>query len=315
MQAVLVKQEREIPELSDNCPECESTIIIHDPDTGEDICGDCGLVVKEQMINEGPEWQAFTPEEKLQRSRVGTPKSYSEHYKGLSPTMNSVDTDAFGRRLPIKIQRRMRILRKWNIRSRVYKTKDKNFAQAMAELDRLQGKLYFTDTIKDRAAMIYQEALNEGLIRGRTIVGLTPAALCVAYQTTGIPRTLREVAEASLVDEKTIGRNVRVLKRKLHCKSSIYDIYDIREHINKVAEIAGISGKNVISAIEYYEKARSRGYQGKSPMGGAAGVLYYACQKNGREKTQKEIGEAAGVTEQTMRNVYRSLKKILGPPN
>ena len=31
--------------LTDKCPECYSKNIVHDNDTGETICGDCGLVV------------------------------------------------------------------------------------------------------------------------------------------------------------------------------------------------------------------------------------------------------------------------------
>ena len=70
--------------LSDKCPECTSKNLVHDNDTGETICGDCGLVVYEQMMDKGPEWRAFTQEEKTSRSRVGMPTSYSIHDKGLS---------------------------------------------------------------------------------------------------------------------------------------------------------------------------------------------------------------------------------------
>jgi transcription initiation factor TFIIB len=44
---------------------------------------DCGLVLYEQMMDKGPEWRAFTQEEKASRSRVGVPTSYSVHDKGL----------------------------------------------------------------------------------------------------------------------------------------------------------------------------------------------------------------------------------------
>ena len=53
-----------------NCPECGSDKIIKDPKTEELICSDCGLILRES-IDMGPEWRAYTPEEKLTRSRVG----------------------------------------------------------------------------------------------------------------------------------------------------------------------------------------------------------------------------------------------------
>ena len=95
----------EVPKINqhlvDKCPECASKNLVHDYDSGETICGDCGLVLYEQMMDKGPEWRAFTQEEKTSRSRVGMPTSYSIHDKGLSTAISQVDRDAFGRKLPI----------------------------------------------------------------------------------------------------------------------------------------------------------------------------------------------------------------------
>ena len=49
----------------------------------------------------------------------------------------------------------------------------------------------------------------------------------------------------------------------------------------------------------------------KDPMGLAAASLYIACLQNNEKKTQKDIAEAAGVTEVTVRNRYKSLKRVL----
>ena len=128
---------------SDKCPECGGENLVHDYDTGETVCGDCGLVLYEQMMDKGPEWRAFTQEEKASRSRVGVPTSYSVHDKGLSTAISQVDRDAFGRKLPLSTRLQMWRLRKWQIRSRVHSSIDRNLAQAMAELDRFQTKSTF----------------------------------------------------------------------------------------------------------------------------------------------------------------------------
>jgi len=39
--------------------------------------------------------------------------------------------------------------------------------------------------------------------------------------------------------------------------------------------------------------------------------LYIACLQGDEKKTQKDIAEAAGVTEVTVRNRYKTLKKQL----
>jgi transcription initiation factor TFIIB len=48
---------------------------------------------------------------------------------------------------------------------------------------------------------------------------------------------------------------------------------------------------------------------GKNPMGLAAAILYLSCIKTGENKTQKEIAQAAGVTDMTIRNRFKELKK------
>jgi len=295
--------------LIDKCPECGSVNLVHDYDTGETVCGDCGLVLYEQMMDKGPEWRAFTQEEKASRSRVGVPTSYSVHDKGLSTAISQVDRDAFGRKLPLSTRLQMWRLRKWQIRSRVHSSVDRNLAQAMAELDRLSDKVYISPPIKEKAAVIYRKALDKGLVRGRSIAAIAAAALYAACRGSGTPRTLREIAEASLVDKKDVARCYRLLLRELSVQMPIADPLT---YVSKIAERTGISGKTQGIAIQILREAREkRAAAGKDPMGLAAAALYIACLQNNEKKTQKDIAEAAGVTEVTVRNRYKTLKKQL----
>jgi len=295
--------------LVDKCPECGSSNLVHDYDTGETVCGDCGLVLYEQMMDKGPEWRAFTQEEKASRSRVGVPTSYSVHDKGLSTAISQVDRDAFGRKLPLSTRLQMWRLRKWQIRSRVHSSIDRNLAQAMAELDRLSDKVYIPPPIKEKAAVTYRKALDKGLVRGRSIAAIAAAALYAACRGSGTPRTLREIAEASLVDKKDVARCYRLLLRELDVHMPIADPLT---YVSKIAERTGISGKTQGIAIQILREARKRrAAAGKDPMGLAAASLYIACLKNNEKKTQKDIAEAAGVTEVTVRNRYKTLKKQL----
>jgi transcription initiation factor TFIIB len=295
--------------LVDKCPECGSSNLVHDYDTGETVCGDCGLVLYEQMMDKGPEWRAFTQEEKASRSRVGVPTSYSVHDKGLSTAISQVDRDAFGRKLPLSTRLQMWRLRKWQIRSRVHSSIDRNLAQAMAELDRLSDKVYIPPPIKEKAAVTYRKALDKGLVRGRSIAAIAAAALYAACRGSGTARTLREIAEASLVDKKDVARCYRLLLRELEVHMPIADPLT---YVSKIAERTGITGKTQGLAIKILREARSRrAAAGKDPMGLAAAALYIACLQNNEKKTQKDIAEAAGVTEVTVRNRYKTLKRQL----
>jgi len=303
------KESRTHQRLVDKCPECGSGNLVHDYDTGETVCGDCGLVLYEQMMDKGPEWRAFTQEEKASRSRVGVPTSYSVHDKGLSTAISQVDRDAFGRKLPLSTRLQMWRLRKWQIRSRVHSSIDRNLAQAMAELDRLSDKVYIPPPIKEKAAVTYRKALDKGLVRGRSIAAIAAAALYAACRGSGTPRTLREIAEASLVDKKDVARCYRLLLRELGVHMPIADPLT---YVSKIAENTGISGRTQGTAIGILREARKkRAAAGKDPMGLAAAALYIACLQNNEKKTQKDIAEAAGVTEVTVRNRYKTLKRQL----
>jgi transcription initiation factor TFIIB len=295
--------------LADKCPECSSKNLVHDYDTGETICGDCGLVLYEQMLDKGPEWRAFTQEEKTSRSRVGAPTSYSIHDKGLSTTISRVNRDAFGRNLPLSTRLQMWRLRKWQIRSRVHLSTDRNLAQAMTELELLSSKVNISTPIKEKAAVIYRKALAKNLVRGRSINAIAAAALYAACRKSGSPKALCEIAEASLVHKKDVARCYRLLLQQLNFHMPISDPLT---YVSKIAEKNGVSGKTQGAAIAILREARQKRFSaGKDPRGLAAAALYIACAQNNEKVTQKDIAEAAGVTEVTVRNRYKALKRQL----
>jgi len=89
-------------------------------------------------------------------------------------------------------------------------------------------------------------------------------------------------------------------------------IADPLMYVSKIAERTGISGKTQGIAIQILREARKkRTAAGKDPMGLAAASLYIACLQNNEKKTQKDIAEAVGVTEVTVRNRDKTLKRQL----
>lgn len=294
---------------NDVCPECGSANIINDEDSGEVICGSCGLVLRESTINDGPEWRAFTPGEKETRSRVGVPLSFAVHDKGLTTVIGRVGKDAYGRNIPLDTKLQMLRLRKWQIRSRVHSSVDRNLAQAMAELDRLSDKLHIPPNIKEKAAVIYRKALDQGLVRGRSISAIAAASLYAACRMTQTPRTLREITHVSTIEKKDIARCYRLMLKELNIQMPIPDA---QLRIPKIAAKVGVGEKTQQKAVEILRRAgKLKTTAGKDPMGLAAAALYIACQMTDEKRTQKVIADAAGVTEVTIRNRYKGLKDIL----
>jgi len=63
------------------CPSCGSTVLLRDYQQGTLVCGKCGLIVQDRIMDSGPEWRAFDQEQREQRGRVGAPMTYSVDYK------------------------------------------------------------------------------------------------------------------------------------------------------------------------------------------------------------------------------------------
>jgi transcription initiation factor TFIIB len=294
--------------VSLRCPECSSTNLVADSDMGEYVCGRCGLVIEENIPSPEAEWRAFTPQERDARARAGTPTNYSHYDKGLS-TVIRVERDAFGRSLSPKVKQQMWRLRRWQTRSKVYASQSRNLMLAMSELQRLSDVLYIPSSVHDMAAIIYRKTLNEGLVRGRSISGMVAGGLYAAIRFSKLPRTLKEIAEASQRTQKEIARSYSVIVRNLDMRMPIDDpIY----YVTKVAKKAKVSSDVEGLAIHLIKIAKKNyATTGKDPSGLAAAILYLSARMLKEKVTQARLAKAANVTEVTVRNRKRDLMKSL----
>src|SRR3989338_6733911 len=108
------------------CPEGSSTHVTRDYDRGELICEDCGLVLDEHFIDQGPEWRAFDAEQGEKRSRTGPPSTYTIHDKGLSTEIGWKNKDSYGKSIPTRNRAQLYRLRKWQRRIRVSNATERN---------------------------------------------------------------------------------------------------------------------------------------------------------------------------------------------
>ena len=126
----------------------------------------------------------------------------------------------------------------------------------------------------------------------------------VAAETT---RNLKDVEQAANIKRKDIARCYRLLVKELDLKMPVTDSVQC---VARIASKIGIQEKTKRSAIKVLRTAQENEVSaGKDPMGLAAAALYLACVKHGEDKTQRDIAEAANVTEVTIRNRYKGLRE------
>jgi transcription initiation factor TFIIB len=292
------------------CPQCGNTELICDPNSGEKVCNRCGLVKSEVIINRSPEWRAFTLKEKEMKKRTGVPASYTSYDKGLYTSFRT-DKDHQGRRLKSDTRWKMHRLKRWDVRSKLEESGMRNLSQAMSELVRLGDILHLPYGSRERAAIIYRRALEEDLIKGRTIAGFVAASVYAACRLANMPRSLKEVAEASTEDMKDISRTYRYLLLKLDIKMPVDDPM---KFVSRIASKIDVSRETDRLTVEILQEAREKkALTGKDPRGITAAALYMACKVNNEKRTQKEIAEAAGSTEVTLRNRVKDLKRFVHP--
>ncbi|ADV64542.1 transcription initiation factor IIB [Desulfurococcus mucosus] len=290
-------------------PKCPQDKIVYDAAHGEYVCQDTGEVIEEKVIDERPEWRAFTPEERGRRARTGGPVTAAVHDMGFATSIDYTDRDAAGRRLTEKKHELVK-LRKWQARTRILTSVERNLAQAMNELDRLADVLNLPSYVKEEAARIYREAVDRGLVRGRSIESVIAAAIYLACREMKVPRSLDEITRHTRIGRKEIARCYRLLLRELRIKVSTTDPAD---YVPRIVHGLGLPGQAVKLAIEIINTAKEHGVTGgKDPAGLAAAAVYMAAERLGEKKTQKEIAHIAGVTEVTVRNRYKELAKVLG---
>ena len=288
------------------CLRCGKNSLLTDDVTGERFCSKCGFVISETLQDPGPEWRSFSKDGGTDPTRTGAPSSLMIHDMGLSTVINPINKDASGKPLSTSMKSTIERLRTWDSRSQVHEPIDRNLRQALSDLNKLKDKIAIPANVLEKASYIYRKALEKKLVRGRSIAAMIAAALYAACRDTETPRTLKDVADAANVKRKDIARCYRLLHHELELKMPVVDSIQC---IARISSKLDISEKTKRYAVKVLKDAQDRKESaGKDPMGLAATALYLSCVHNGVSITQRDLAEAAGVTEVTIRNRYKGLK-------
>ena len=299
-------------DASKRCPECNSEHLVKDYERGELTCNDCGMVLEDSLIDQGPEWRAFDSEQDDRRARTGSPMTFLSHDKGLATEISWSNKDYYGKRIPHKNRAQIYRVRKWHQRIRVSNAAERNLSLALQMLNDNGAKLGIPKDIKETAALIYRRAVEKNLIRGRSIESIVCASIYAACRMINLPRTLDEIAEASEVNKKKIGKAYRHLAKELSLNLKPTTPYSyIAQFCNKLE----LDKQAIVVSEDIVRKSIELGISsGKGPTGVAAAAIYIASVMVGKPRTQKEIARVSGVTEVTIRNRYKEISKHLGIP-
>ena len=267
------------------------------------VCVNCGTE-GDKIYSTGPERHSYDPEQKMRRTRTGPPQT------GLYHEEMSTRIGDFGDSARLGIEERLRIskLRKWQYRVNMQSAHDRSLAAGLAEIERISQNRQ--KILREQASHYYRQALDHGIIRGRSVTIVARACEKVAARKLGIPLDTAELIVGTGFREKDVNRVYRDIVRGLEEKMPLAQNVNL---ITKICNKSELPPLIVIRATKIIDLAKEHHiYSGRGPEGTSAAAVYIATYRSGIRRTQKELAEIANVTEVTIRNRYKELNEKLG---
>jgi len=167
-------------------------------------------VIDEDRIDESAEWRAFNEEEREKKARAGQPLTYTKHDMGVSTEIGKGSGELY------KVSGNKRAqyyrLRKWH--KRLTKSKDRNLGFALSELNSMVSNLNLPESVHEEVARLYEKAVDQGLVRGRSMESIISALLYIVARKQGTPRTLDEISEASGIEKKRDRKSLQIRRKR-----------------------------------------------------------------------------------------------------
>jgi transcription initiation factor TFIIB len=269
---------------------------VFDPERGVVICADTGEVIEEMNIDVGPEWRAYTPEEYMERARTST-ITQRVHDSGLATEIDTSINSYKSKRLAI-LQRKTRVGGKAN----------KKIVDALSHLNHMAALLNLPSQAIETAATILKKIFTTLQPRSDKLKILALASIVLAARRHNIPIRVKELITRFDISEEEYWKFMSEVYFKVNLGGELKAYVDPRKFLPSIVNNLGVSQKVFVIAAKIIDSLKREGLtEGKDPAGIAAASVYIASILADEKKTQKQVAEAANVTEVTIRNRYRDI--------
>ncbi len=274
-----------------NCPHSS---IIFDELHGEYVCLETGEVIEERVVDLGPEWRAYTPEEFAGRARTGSQLTNKVHDLGIATT---IDTWSYeGRRLQ-SINRKLRI----------GNNKQRKLVKALSLMNDVIGRLGLPEAVNESSGSIIRRLSAKGIIKDRNARAFVAASIILSCNYLKTPINRDEVLRICEVTRHDLWKAMLKITRDSGEYITV-KVPDPQIYLDRLRSELGLRAEVSALASRILSIAKSRGVtSGKGPVGLAAAALYIASVLLDDKRTQREIADKCNITEVTVRNRYRDL--------
>ncbi len=179
------------------------------------------------------------------------------------------------------------------------------------ELVRGVERLNLPYSTLNTALNIAHEIISRKIVGRFSLKAFAASILYLACKEEGHPILLKEICNAMSLNKKDTKRalmiySIIVKKFRKTSKPSV------DKYVERLTTLLALDEKVKYKVLETIEEVRKRGLvSGRNPVSIVAASIYYVCKKFKIPITQKEIASKAFITEVTLRNRYKELKKLL----
>ncbi|PPQ79488.1 hypothetical protein CVT25_003370 [Psilocybe cyanescens] len=287
------------------CPECRdpNPNIVEEFGSGDLVCGNCGLVLGDRIVDTRSEWRTFANDEGDDPSRVGA--ASDPLMEGIEQLDTVISFRDGGSGIARELQRASS--RSVNARS------ERNILGAFRDISSWCDQFSLPKTISDIAKQLYKRADEEKLLRGKPMESVIAACIFIACRQAHVPRTFREICNLTHVPKKLLGQCYKALEQAFNLSPGASTTHTAASpqtgpenllvrycnHLDLPPNVQAICGDIIIAA-------RQHGIaDGRSPVSIAGGAIYFTCHLLGINKSVRDISAVAGVSESTIKLVYR----------
>ena len=187
------------------CKDCKETPpnLVDNHSSGDTICGSCGLVLGERIIDTRSEWRTFSNDDQAgdDPSRVGDGGNPLLNGSQLSTTISFGDGGLRNRDLA---------------RAQSKATHDKankNLLSAYKEISAHCEAITATKNVADLAKYLFKTISDAGAFKGKSTDALIAGCIFIACRQCKAPRTFKEVFALTKVPKAEIGRVFKGLEK------------------------------------------------------------------------------------------------------
>ncbi|OIR58104.1 MAG: transcription initiation factor IIB [Amphiamblys sp. WSBS2006] len=277
------------------CPDCRKTPpnIVEDFVNGDRICGDCGIVLGDRIIDTRSEWRTFDTESSSNPSRVGEATNI---FDADPAAMNTLIAGKDGY-VSSELGR---------VHVRVTGRGSSQMVEAVRDITALAERINIPKRIADDAKNIYRRAEMSKALKGRPRDAIVAASLYIAcHQEKETARTFKEIHHMTHVKKKDLTQCYQEIKKIV----GITSVSENASYIHRFCSNLRLPQHITKRVLDLCRRVTDDEIvQGKNPISIAGACIYLtaaASQQHRRE--YKEIAAVTGMTEPTIRSTCKAL--------